>query len=489
MRKIIGFLFIFFHILLFSEELFLTLRTNLMNDIYSLKNVELFYENNIPVYYSLRKLKYNGSNVDLYISFDEKLTSPISNYEVIYKNLYYTEKLAISKKAGYFIDENHRIELIGNQHSFFKSDVNLSSFSISFWIYPLNYSKEEEVLKIGSQYYNVDRKIIENQFIICKIKDGKLIWDFQNVFSKWESKASIELVSYNRLLPEKWSHINLTYNAFTGLITVYINGREEAIAVASRDGSIYNTRYDINFEKTSRCVLKIASSFHGAIDEFYILKEGSSFKNDIFSNVKGEIISKVYEFKERITINEIKTFEEKTEGADIYYFIRYSKTPFSENESDDILKWERIDKNFSFNEIKYLQWKAILFLGKDQNCFPMFKGIKICYNVNKRPNKPSGLKVMLENNMVKLKWIPNAESDIKGYKIYYGSSSGSYFGNEANEGKSPIDIGLRNNFTLTGLNPENLYFFAITAYDDEEHMNESDFSDEVFIRPYYIGLK
>ncbi len=68
-----------------------------------------------------------------------------------------------------------------------------------------------------------------------------------------------------------------------------------------------------------------------------------------------------------------------------------------------------------------------------------------------------------------LAWDPNKESDLAGYKIYYGTRSGYY--------DSAIDAGYVTQYTVTGLVAETQYYLVLTAYDI--FYNESEFSDEV----------
>jgi hypothetical protein len=68
-----------------------------------------------------------------------------------------------------------------------------------------------------------------------------------------------------------------------------------------------------------------------------------------------------------------------------------------------------------------------------------------------------------------LAWDPNVETDIGGYKLYYGTSSRNY--------QFSVDVGNQTSYTVTGLLPGQTYFFAATAYDISG--NESDFSNEV----------
>jgi uncharacterized repeat protein (TIGR02543 family) len=70
---------------------------------------------------------------------------------------------------------------------------------------------------------------------------------------------------------------------------------------------------------------------------------------------------------------------------------------------------------------------------------------------------------------IKLAWDANTESDLAGYKVYYGTASGSY-GN-------PTNVGNVTTYTLTGLTLGQTYYIAVTAYDTSN--NESGYSNEV----------
>ena len=74
---------------------------------------------------------------------------------------------------------------------------------------------------------------------------------------------------------------------------------------------------------------------------------------------------------------------------------------------------------------------------------------------------------------VTLAWDPNKESDLAGYCIHYGTSSGVY--------NRQIDVGNVTRYTITNLTDGQRYYFAATAYD--RNRNESALSKEVVLDP------
>ena len=80
---------------------------------------------------------------------------------------------------------------------------------------------------------------------------------------------------------------------------------------------------------------------------------------------------------------------------------------------------------------------------------------------------------------ITLAWDANTEPNLAGYMVYYDTdgSGAPYDGDDAVEGESPIDVGDLTEFTLSGLSDGQVYFFAVTAYNDENL--ESGYSNEV----------
>ena len=72
-------------------------------------------------------------------------------------------------------------------------------------------------------------------------------------------------------------------------------------------------------------------------------------------------------------------------------------------------------------------------------------------------------------------WVPNQETNLAGYKIYYGTVSGAY--DHVVDVGNPVIQGDTVQATVGGLADETTYYFAATAYD--RYGFESDYSGEV----------
>jgi hypothetical protein len=82
---------------------------------------------------------------------------------------------------------------------------------------------------------------------------------------------------------------------------------------------------------------------------------------------------------------------------------------------------------------------------------------------------------------VELRWDPNPETTLAGYKVYYKADSSSlpYDGSDAVEGHSPVDVLNVTTTRINGLDPTRTYYFAITAYDSSGI--ESPYSDPIVL--------
>jgi hypothetical protein len=69
-----------------------------------------------------------------------------------------------------------------------------------------------------------------------------------------------------------------------------------------------------------------------------------------------------------------------------------------------------------------------------------------------------------------LQWDPNTESDLAGYKVYHGKTSGIY--------ADPINVGKNTIYQFKNLELNQTHYFSVTAYDKSG--KESEPSSEVY---------
>lgn len=77
-----------------------------------------------------------------------------------------------------------------------------------------------------------------------------------------------------------------------------------------------------------------------------------------------------------------------------------------------------------------------------------------------------------QSSSVTLAWNANIETNVTGYRVYWGYASRAYFGTN-----NTVLVPNTSN-VVSGLLWGSNYFFAATAYDDDNGL-ESDYSNEV----------
>ncbi|MFP4549394.1 MAG: hypothetical protein ACLFNT_01200, partial [Spirochaetales bacterium] len=96
---------------------------------------------------------------------------------------------------------------------------------------------------------------------------------------------------------------------------------------------------------------------------------------------------------------------------------------------------------------------------------------------------PTALRATPMDGSVLLEWSRQLDEDLAGYWVYYGTESGMYFGTGSASGESPIDVGLVTSFIVDGLENGELYFFAVSAYDQSQRALTAELSREAAARP------
>ncbi len=546
-QKILVLILIFNSFLVYCEVLDWSINNNFRNEIYLSEGVELKNSNGRAVYYEPVFNNTNpDENTDLYLSFDtDVMTDDTGKYTIRKKDYRYSRTTSVKQSAAFFVSETNTLELVGRNNYLFEAGRNIESFNISFWIYPATMTNNEVILRIGSQFFNQQTDMIEDQSIVCYIFNGRIVWKFNGLFIGSDgTQKSVTVEGYSRINLKEWNSVVMSYNEFTGLTKLVVNGVEDGVALVTSDGTTRGNVLPLRYNIRNQCRIVIGESYIGGIDEFYI-NRGLTGERQNNANSNNRIVSRVFQpsrYGGRISNPQYRY--QNRNNSDVFFYIRCSDQPFApdsygttrlperiplmdflritgrlssaerefielmylredydyvlnravqERDKNNILAilmkygffWKNIN-NIANSQIsgKYFQWQAVFMPGSSSTVSSTFMGLTLNFTPYNPPSKPQNLEVAFIDGKIYLKWTLNSEQDLKGYMIYYGNASGEYFGSNASEGGSPIRIGKVNNYIITGINDRRIYYFRITAYNDDNAESESEFSDEVFVRPY-----
>lgn len=458
---------------------------NLYCDVYNV------FSNKSNIYYSTLEnitnsfvLKYNNSNLSY--NFQSYLGNSVlganHSHNIIYSSGIKNIEGVNGGKALFFPNAKSYVKLDhyagdGNQ-DFYNT---MTSFTIEFY---LNLYKVRMNSKVLSKVaiYN-DNGITRYSGIKANIINGRLVWQFNNLFSYKGQYTNIILSGGEYLKENKWRHHSISFNSSTGKLVKYIDGLEEEVVYLTSTGDKNGSPYTAEFDKIKLEPLYLGQGFVGAIDSFYFIPNyKQSFDLYKYSS-SGEVISKVIDFNNKnIFIDYINYRGNFTNGCYIDLYYRTSDYYFSPE--DNNIEWQLLDNYtniISSSSTRYIQIKALLKSNVDRNITPILNNVDIVYHNGRLPQIPVNVTAYSSGaDSVTLKWDSSHE-DVVGYKIYYGTKSGIY--NDAEH--IPIIAGKQNEYVIDGLNEGEVYYFTVTAIGGEGGNIESGFSKEVYVRPVH----
>ncbi|MEI0492949.1 fibronectin type III domain-containing protein [Brachyspira intermedia] len=355
----------------------------------------------------------------------------------------------------------------------------MTSFTLEFYLNPYRIRMNSQVLS-KTAIYN-ENGVTKSSGIKANIVNGRLVWQFNNLFSYNGVYTNVMLTQGEYLKENEWRHHSVSFNAATGKLVKYIDGLEEQVIYLTSTGDETGSPYTIEFDNIKLDPLYLGNGFIGGLDAFYFTPRYKQTFNLYPYTADGEIISKVIDFENKNTfIDSIDYVGNGTNGSYIDLYYRTSDYYFAPGDVN--IAWEPLKNhtNMMTNTMtRYVQVRAVLKSNVDRNVTPVLNNVSINYHNPEKPLVPSNLTATAINGTsVMLKWNGSHEN-ISGYKIYYGTKSGVY--NEAQY--TPIVIENVQEYTVEGLEEGRVYYFTVTAIGGEGGNIESGFSEEVYVRP------
>ena len=359
-------------------------------------------------------------------------------------------------------------------------DVSTASFTFEFYLNPYRVRMNSKVLS-KMAIYN-DNGVTKYAGIRANIINGRLVWQFNNIFSYNGQYTNITLSGGEYLKENEWRHHSVSFDASTGKLVKYIDGLEEEVVYLTSTGDRNGSPYVAEFDNIKLDPLYLGQGFIGGLDSFYFTPNYKRDFNLYRYSSNGEIISRVIDFEDKNTFIDYINYKGSfTNGSYIDVYYRTSDYYFAPD--DNNIAWQYLDNNTNTitSNVKYVQIRAVLKSNIDRNITPILNNVDISYHKGRLPQIPVNLTATaVNNNSVMLRWDAVHE-DVVGYKIYYGTKSGVY--NDAQY--TPIQIGNQSEYYIEGLNSNEVYYFTITAIGGEGGNIESGFSKEVYVRPVH----
>ena len=502
----------------------------------------------LTLYAAFRNFPAQESALDLALSFDEGSPERFADSQGKYRVTVSRSVQAANERwaryglgAALFTGEDKAysapITIKPGPASLFAPGRSVRDFSIEFWLYPNAMENGEQIVAWTAA---------DNQRIFCEAVRNKLRWTFQDVFAppdrfisqgRAEGRAvprerlTISLESRGAIMPRSWSHHLVRYNADTGLLEYLVNGRIENMCHTTAGGREGGDVYTPLINRDGSFILGMR--FSGMLDEFRIynkainapghtaLATGSRTALELpelakFPRSGGRIETCTIDLGDQgSTIIRVEasggrlgtvaangrglmvknTYAGKgsfrfPDNSAVQFFIRAGEEPYRFGQ----IPWVPIvPGQMAPASIRgrYIQVAADFYPSGDCQSSPYLEELKIVYNRNEPPFPPSLVSARAQDGAVDLNWRPSPDEHARGYLIYYGTSSGVYYGEGALLGSSPIDAGNRTSLRIEGLNNGTLYFFVVASYDGTGarivDLHPGKFSKEVSARPLRIG--
>jgi len=390
-----------------------------------------------------------------------------------------------------------------SSNALFSSGNRLRDFTIEFWLYPQNMENGEQVLSwVSSRSINKNHI---SQRINCSVSRNRLHWSFVNFFASIDGNnhINIEFSGNTPVVPKRWSHHLIRFDASTGLLEYLVDGSSEVIVYATKTG---RESSEVNTPIVGSGGFLLGERFVGLIDEFKIHKSfvgRSSISRYIPSGGRMETkpidlgenssgVLRVNASGGRTSVKGISVQNEFRENgrfrfpddAEMHFFIRASENPYLLNN----VRWISFTPGSEISGVsgRYVQIAVDFYPSADGESSPYLDELRIVYMPGEPPLPPRNLTATAVDGGVMLRWRHSTTANTAGYLVYYSAVRGELFGNDAALGSSPIDVGITNSLLIEGLKNGTLYYFRVAAYDHvtgeiDHHVGE--FSAEVTARP------
>jgi hypothetical protein len=379
-----------------------------------------------------------------------------------------------------------------DSEALFAPGRRIRDFSLEFWLYPLNMENGEQILQwaaslpdAGGGYYA--------QYLLCSVVKNRLRWNFNDFFTApgGGKTLTLSVEGAKPVVPKIWSHHLIRFDADTGLLEYLVNGQTESLVYSTSTGAEGGEPYTPVIGTGGDFVL--GKGYTGMMDEFrihrrYAGRTGRDFGTEggiqKYAPAGGRVETETIDLGEesggilrlealggRITLAGNRARNEYAGQGDfrfgdssaVQFFLRTGDNPYRWTNAD----WQVVDPGTDLPPVfrgRYIQIAAVFYPSADGETSPYLEELRIVYRFQPPPPPPVRLSAVPRDGAVELSWPDSRAPGVDGYLVYYGIAPGEYFGREAFQGRSPIDVGKRHTLRIEGLDNGTLYYFAVASY-------------------------
>jgi hypothetical protein len=362
-----------------------------------------------------------------------------------------------------------------------------SDFSIECWLHPLLLADGETVLGWTGSIWQ-DGHLVP-QRLQAQVRDRRLRWSFTNLFADPGGRRLEELTvdGLSALVPRRWYHHLLRFDSGRGLLEYLVDGVPEAVLYTTSTGREGGTVYVPRIGEAGANGLEVGGGLTGFIDELRVSRRPvESPALTPYSAQTGQAVSRIFDLGYTGTrVRRIEAVWEKPADSAVTFHYRLADRHPVEWRRELQGGWVQFEPSRDLEGARgrYIQLLVELFPDGERRRSPQVSEIRIVFEPDLPPVAPDGLTAFPGDGEITLMWKRVNEADVRGYRIYYGEAPGNYHGTGCEQGDSPIDVGDLTRFTLTGLENDRLYYFAVVSYDGTDPPHLSAFSRQAGARP------
>mgnify|MGYP006272872035 CR=1 FL=1 len=379
------------------------------------------------------------------------------------------------------------VRLTPAETTLFSPGSMVGDFAIDFWLYPNVINEGRSVVRWENSLWNGTLPV--PQSVSASFVGQRLEWSVENLFLTPEGETrTFHLRAARPLVPRRWAHHQLSYDASTGLLEYTVDGTPEAVTYATSTGREPGELLYGRVGLYGSGDIVVGAGINGILDELRLSRtRDPEVLRTTLTGGPGEVITRPFDLGLRGSVlTSVESIAETPGGTEIQLFYRLADElagPMPRNGVDEQWRTVPASGNIDGARGRFLQLRALLLSGGDRETSPRLSQIRVRYEPVQPAPPPVQIDAVARDGAVRLNWSPVRVQGVRGFRVYYGTAPGRYFGSVAANGDSPIDAGSENSLLIEGLDNGVLYFFAVESYDRFGNGSVGELSREVSARP------